>query len=296
MMVYLYTIRKNDNQYNLKSRAFILAITILFISGFLNGNQEINSTFFLLLYPIASFSIRGPKEGILWSLFLLSNLIIIYLNISYLYNLYSFIFFCCAFFMVSYLLFWYRKYELKIFEHMHKVNELKEQLELKNEELKKIATIDKLTKIFNRVKLDSTLEEELNRTQRFGHKFSIVLIDVDHFKSVNDTYGHQVGDTILFEIANLLKYYTRDTDTLGRWGGEEFMLICPETDEKGVLKLAKTLQKTIEQNEFSIIKNKTASFGVTTYKNADTIESIIKRADDALYISKENGRNQVNQL
>ncbi|WP_108060862.1 GGDEF domain-containing protein [Poseidonibacter lekithochrous] len=296
MMFFLYLIRLQTNKYTLKSRGFILAITILFISGFINGNQEINSTFFLLLYPIASFSIRGLKEGLVWTFSLLLILITIYTQMSFLYNVYSFIFFCIAYFMVSYLLYWYRHYELKIFTKMFQVNELKEELEEKNKELKRIAITDKLTNIYNRVKLDSKMEAEMNRAQRFGHGFSIIIIDIDYFKEVNDNYGHQIGDCVLIEMAGLLKSHVRNTDTLGRWGGEEFLIICPETKEEGVLKLANNLQKTIEENTFSTIGSKTASFGITTYINGDNTNSMLKRADDALYKAKTTGRNKVEIL
>lgn len=295
-MIFLFFIRLQSDKYTLKSRGFILAITILFISGFINGNQEINSTFFLLLYPIASFSIRGLKEGIIWTFTLLIILVSLYLQIPNSYNIYSFSFFCIAYFMVSYLLYWYRHYELKIFTKIYQVNELKKELEEKNKELKKIAITDKLTNVFNRLKLDSQMETEMNRVRRFGHGFSIIIIDIDYFKEVNDNYGHQVGDSVLMEMANLLKYYVRDTDTLGRWGGEEFLIICPETKEEGVLKLARNLQKCIEKNTFSTIGSKTASFGITTYIKGDSTSSMLKRADDALYKAKTTGRNKVEKL
>ncbi|WP_071625254.1 GGDEF domain-containing protein [Poseidonibacter lekithochrous] len=249
-----------------------------------------------MLYPIASFSIRGLKEGLVWTFSLLLILITIYTQMSFLYNVYSFIFFCIAYFMVSYLLYWYRHYELKIFTKMFQVNKLKEELEEKNKELKRIAITDKLTNIYNRVKLDSKMEAEMNRAQRFGHGFSIIIIDIDYFKEVNDNYGHQIGDCVLIEMANLLKSHVRNTDTLGRWGGEEFLIICPETKEEGVLKLANNLQKTIEENTFSTIGSKTASFGITTYINGDNTNSILKRADDALYKAKTTGRNKVEIL
>lgn len=296
MIFFLYLFRLKTDKYTLKSRGFILAITILFISGFINGNQEINSTFFLLLYPIASFSIRGIKEGIIWTFTLLFILINIYIQMSSLYNIYSFLFFCIAYFMVSYLLYWYRHYELKIFTKIFQVNELKEELEEKNKELKRIAVTDKLTNIYNRVKLDTVLEEEINRAQRFGHGFSLIIIDIDYFKEVNDNYGHQVGDIILVEIANILKYYIRNTDTLGRWGGEEFLIICPETKEDEVIKLANNLRKIVQENNFTTVGSKTASFGVTSYIKGDDTSSILKRADDALYKAKTTGRNKVEKL
>lgn len=198
--------------------------------------------------------------------------------------------------MISYLLYYYRYYELKIFEHMYEVHALKNELEKKNTILNAIATTDKLTGIANRNKLDHVLEEEYQRTLRFGHPFSILIMDIDHFKKVNDTHGHQTGDQVLVEMANLLKEYIRDTDTVGRWGGEEFMVICPETDEKGIAILAHTLKEHIEKYAFSIVHHQTASFGLSTYMSKDTISLLIEKADKALYKAKKNGRNQIQQF
>jgi diguanylate cyclase (GGDEF)-like protein len=179
---------------------------------------------------------------------------------------------------------------------MYEVHELKNELEKKNTILKALATTDKLTGIANRNKLDHILEEEYQRTLRFGHPFSILIMDIDYFKKVNDTYGHQTGDQVLKEMASLLNYYIRDTDTVGRWGGEEFMVICPQTNEEGISVLASTLKEKIEEHPFSIVENQTASFGLSTYCPRDDIHSLIQKADKALYRAKKNGRNQVQQL
>lgn len=159
--------------------------------------------------------------------------------------------------------------------------------------IEKISQTDKLTQINNRVKLDDVLDMELARSNRYKNSFSVILLDIDKFKSVNDTYGHQVGDTVLVQTAQLLSKHLRKTDTLGRWGGEEFMIICSQTDEKGALNLAEALRSAMEKFEFDIVKNKTASFGVSEYKIGEDIDELLKRCDDALYQSKENGRNKV---
>ena len=164
------------------------------------------------------------------------------------------------------------------------------------EQFKKLAVTDKLTGLNNRAKLDEILQEEINRSQRYGHRFGLVLMDFDYFKSINDTYGHQVGDDALIEIAKLITDHLRSSDTAVRWGGEEFIIIYLDVDREAVLTLAEDLRQKIETHLFKTVGTKTASLGVTIYKPDDTIDSIIKRADSALYRAKENGRNRIEYL
>ncbi|MCY6369349.1 GGDEF domain-containing protein [Clostridium ganghwense] len=174
--------------------------------------------------------------------------------------------------------------------------ELKEktlQIEKMNEKLKAISIKDGLTNIYNRRKLDEILECEYNRAKRYCREFSIILLDLDWFKSVNDTYGHNVGDKVLIETCKILKNNIRNSDMVGRWGGEEFLIICPDTTMQQALHMAERLRKAIETYKFSVVNKRTGSFGVATYKNRDTIESLINRADKGLYKAKENGRNRV---
>lgn len=161
------------------------------------------------------------------------------------------------------------------------------------EKLESLAVTDSLTGIYNRTKLDEILQSELDRSKRFKHSFSFMLIDIDYFKMINDTYGHQVGDEFLIEFTNLINNNSRSTDIFFRWGGEEFVMICPEVDKENILKHAQKLRKTIELHKFKTIGNKTVSMGVTLSKNDDTIESLVNRADEALYLAKNSGRNQI---
>lgn len=300
-ILYLLRNSRKTTNYVFNSRVFMILIAILFIIGFLDGSQEINSTFFILLYPIASFSIRGPKEGILWSFVLLSILVSIFYLFFLHYNGYSFLFFCIAYLMISYLLYFYRYYEMRAFQNINEeleniVIERTKELEISNKELEKLATTDVLTKLFNRVKLNESLENEINRANRGHYFFGVIILDIDLFKSTNDTYGHNVGDKVLEEFAHILKTQIRVTDIVGRWGGEEFVIICPQTNIQGVHRLAEQLRYSIEINDFSTVGKKTASFGITLFKKKDSIQSIIARADEALYIAKENGRNKVESI
>ncbi|WP_320035749.1 diguanylate cyclase [Halarcobacter sp.] len=166
-------------------------------------------------------------------------------------------------------------------------------IEEKNKALEKLATTDKLTNLYNRRKIEELLELEINRNERFGHYFGLAIIDIDKFKEVNDTFGHQAGDKVLEELASILNTNRRKTDFVGRYGGEEFVIICPESDLEGTLKLMETIKNKISEYPFYRVKHKTASFGVTISKKGDTVKSILNRADIALYDAKNAGRDRI---
>jgi len=152
---------------------------------------------------------------------------------------------------------------------------------------------DSLTQLYNRYKINETLDSELVRFERYNRPFSLIIIDIDHFKAVNDSYGHQVGDDVLVKVAKVIKSHIRATDIVGRWGGEEFLMICPETDLTSSSKLAEKIRLQIATYDFPVVGNKTASFGVACVNKNESKESLIKRADMALYKAKEEGRNKV---
>lgn len=165
-----------------------------------------------------------------------------------------------------------------------------------NKKLKELSITDNLTQLYNRNKLDEILALEVNRANRYATTFGVIIMDVDYFKSINDVHGHQTGDTVLKEFAHILQSNSRSTDTVGRWGGEEFLIICSQTDMEGTLLAAHHLKKTIASYSFSTVGHKTASFGVSTYALGEDVKDLIKRADDALYHAKNNGRNRVESL
>lgn len=190
------------------------------------------------------------------------------------------------------MMYWNRKLSKAKQQTQTALNELSET----QKKLELLAITDRLTGLYNRVKLDEAVQEELNKSDRLGHPLGIVLLDIDHFKNVNDVHGHQVGDQVLIAMANLLKSNIRKTDTLGRWGGEEFLILCPGTDSKGLVKFTETLRKNIDHHDFPVVKHKTASFGATLYQKNDTINQMIDRADKALYQAKAKGRNKTEIL
>lgn len=159
--------------------------------------------------------------------------------------------------------------------------------------IEKLSQTDKLTQLYNRVKLDEYLEDEFNRYKRGDYTFSIMLIDVDKFKDVNDTHGHQVGDKVLIEMAEVLKKKCRKTDIVGRWGGEEFMVICSNTDIHGATTFAENIREAVQEFDFHVVGEKTVSIGVCEVNKEDTFTTIMQRADINLYKAKEEGRNRV---
>ena len=160
--------------------------------------------------------------------------------------------------------------------------------------IEELSIKDQLTQIANRHYLETSFKKELDRTKRYNGMFSVILADVDHFKLVNDSYGHDVGDDVLIQIASILKNNTRATDIVGRWGGEEFLIICPESSAQEAEVVAENLRVKIENFSFDVIGRKSCSFGVSEFKSSDEdSKEVIKRADNALYIAKNEGRNRV---
>lgn len=157
------------------------------------------------------------------------------------------------------------------------------------------ATTDALTGLANRLKFNQVLANEVLRSERYKTSLSLVLYDIDHFKRVNDMYGHQVGDKVLVELSRVVAGRIRTNDLLARWGGEEFMLLTPGCDGGVAYQAAEKLRVAIESVMFDQVGMVTCSFGVAEYLEGDTIETFIGRVDEAMYKAKINGRNRVEQ-
>lgn len=172
-----------------------------------------------------------------------------------------------------------------------------QQAKADQEKLERLANLDSLTGLYNRRVILHRLDERIKYVRRYGEELSLIMLDIDHFKKVNDQYGHLIGDGVLEGIAVLVQQNIRDTDVVGRYGGEEFIIILLKTGLPSAVDVAERIRKAIEAaemkdsegNVFSV----TVSEGVSSYKPAEDERSLISRADDALYRAKENGRNRV---
>jgi diguanylate cyclase (GGDEF)-like protein len=163
-------------------------------------------------------------------------------------------------------------------------------------ELEKTAHIDTLTQVANRRLAEMTLQAKFNEMNRYNLTLGLLFIDIDYFKKINDEYGHDVGDRVLQMVATTLSENTRESDVVGRWGGEEFIVILPHTNKEELFSTAERLRKTIEESVLDIGTKKirvTISVGGTTARPNDTIETLVKRADQLMYQSKASGRNRV---
>ncbi|MET0068049.1 MAG: sensor domain-containing diguanylate cyclase [Candidatus Thiodiazotropha sp.] len=167
-----------------------------------------------------------------------------------------------------------------------------QELERANERLEVLAEQDQLTGLHNRFRLDRIFAHEIKRSMRYGHGFSVIMLDIDHFKRVNDAFGHQAGDQVLVSVAAMIRSHLRTTDQAGRWGGEEFMVVCPETDAAAAFQVAEKLRMAIGTDTHPRVGHLSISLGVADYREGDTLDSLTRRADEALYRAKGNGRNR----
>lgn len=187
---------------------------------------------------------------------------------------------------------------LTITPKFNEMNEIREctavARNITNEKIiEKISITDELTQIYNRRKIEDILRKEEERAKRHNQTFSVIFLDIDKFKTINDTFGHSSGDDVLVQLAATLKTNLRETDFVGRWGGEEFIVVCTGTQQAGAFNLAQNLRGLIENTIFPVDSKVTISAGVAQYESNESISNLISRADTALYHAKELGRNRV---
>lgn len=167
------------------------------------------------------------------------------------------------------------------------------EVEKQKKSFEKIATTDKLTGIANRFQFDLLSHQAIKNAQRYGEPLSLIMFDIDWFKKINDTYGHDVGDEVLQNVTGLIRARVRESDIFARWGGEEFVIMLLNSDPVQAHNIAQTLRSCIDEHHFSTVGHLSASFGVTTLRSNDTAHSFFKRADNNLYLAKQGGRNRV---
>lgn len=178
--------------------------------------------------------------------------------------------------------------------------ELEEKIEQRTRELKKayermhlIANTDSLTQIHNRYSFLNAFNEELEKFKTSKIVFSLIMLDIDHFKDINDTFGHDIGDYAIVEMTKIVKEYLRESDIFGRVGGEEFMILLPYTSVEQAKNIAQRIRKEVDEYRFTSIEHMSVSQGVVQYKEAESANAMLKRVDIALYEAKTRGRNMV---
>ena len=175
-----------------------------------------------------------------------------------------------------------------------KISEKTRKLQIALQKMEKCATVDPLTGAFNRRKFNELIENAIYNTQRDNNALSLFFFDIDHFKKINDNFGHDVGDTTLIEIVNISNKILRKTDFLVRWGGEEFLAILSNIDRKKACQIAERLRVAIELYDFpTIAANVTVSIGVVEYDIGESATKLVSRADELLYFAKDHGRNMI---
>lgn len=178
-----------------------------------------------------------------------------------------------------------------------KLKESNDRLLIAEEKLVQLSISDDLTGLLNRRGINQWIESELVRFSRSGSPFTLLLMDIDFFKTVNDSYGHRAGDYVLQQISEIISTSIRAQDSVGRWGGEEFLFALPDTDCKGGRKIAEKIRKIVENKKMlynNIDIRVTVSFGGCCMNKGITLDSCLELADKSLYKSKEEGRNRVN--
>lgn len=171
-------------------------------------------------------------------------------------------------------------------------HDISKRIEIEKE-LHSLATEDTLTGVYNRYSINKEMDVNIKKYELYEDIFSLLMLDIDYFKNVNDTYGHDVGDYVLKELCTTIKNMIRKTDIFGRWGGEEFLLILPNTNKDEAISIATKIRNIIENHKFDYIPKVTISIGVSAYNEKSRKEIFLKKVDDALYKAKSSGRNCV---
>lgn len=295
----LFALRQKKERIEMIATILLIAAFVLFLTIFLFAPMQSTrlSLFFLLV--ASAFYLKGLNTGIYWLIIVIASIGVIHfggwVQTGYsdldIIALYIYLF---SFYIIL------RLYESVKMSHMRSlidinsnledlVNRRTEELRREKELLKIASATDPLTQLCNRMKMEEVF---LSETAVAGRDFSLILMDLDHFKRVNDTHGHNIGDSFLKEVAALLKGTFRESDTIGRWGGEEFLIFLPRTPLKEAQMLAEQLRECFATFPFEHIGTQSASFGVAQRLSSEPLKSLIHRADNALYLAKKH-RNRV---
>jgi len=295
----LYCARSYKINYTFSSRIFITFMALPIYWNLLYNESSIESTILFIFLPIITIILRPLKEIIFFTILFGGSFVGIslmhvgaadftYMELFKLISMQVLI----SFFVVIYVQ-TNREYQEVISKQSQELQEANKNLEILYKDKELEASTDHLTGLNNRAALMTQLEYLYARYKRQKEIFSFIIMDVDKFKSINDTYGHQKGDEVLKEIAKLSLECIREVDTAARYGGEEFVILLPQTNVVSATHIAERLRKSLEEKLVIEEKSVTASFGVVEIEEGMTIDTLISRADKALYEAKETGRNKV---
>jgi len=204
--------------------------------------------------------------------------------------------FLSSFMTIGFALFAYRRIQKLEFEIINR-RRLEKKLQESQEKYKNLSITDDLTRLFNSRYFYKKLEEEIDRVMRYKQPLSLLLVDLDDFKNINDKYGHLIGDKVLKMAGRVIKDFLRKTDTAYRYGGEEFTVLLPETEVEAAMNVAERIRQGFETQDLSLIINEnlhiSVSIGAAQFQPGELMEAFVKRADDALYVAKQKGKNRV---
>lgn len=291
--IYSLIVKKNIN-FAANCSTFLF-FTFLIVFSYINKNENFGLVW-TLCFPLFVIPIQGVKKG--FNIILLYYVVLFPLAYSGIgewnngfWSSTAFLRFVIASFIFSYVSFFYESTSTTTLKAILNIKE-KEKIYLKK--LESLSITDQLTGLYNRRYFDEQLKVEKDKIIRYKTKMCLIMIDIDHFKEVNDQFGHQAGDNVLVEFSQLLHTQLRNSDILARWGGEEFMILLPEIELSNAKIIAEKLKKLISEHAFSHKKPLTASFGVTEIQPISSSKIIaLKNVDTALYKAKSEGRNRV---
>ncbi|MEA2090774.1 MAG: diguanylate cyclase [Campylobacterota bacterium] len=286
-IINIYFLKKTD-RLGISAKALLFSIYIMTLIIFVDGGLGNTGNLWLLFIPLFTMLLLDQSESarylIAYMLIVAAILIMSYFEmISLKYSTIELRQTLVVFTVLIYLTF----YNEQLKKHFH------QEIQENNEMLQRISKTDHLTGLANRLHTTKFLEDEYERSQRYDRATSLIMVDIDHFKTINDNYGHLKGDDVLIKIADIFKQHIRQNDLAGRWGGEEFLIICPETTLEGAKALAEKFRVQIEQTDYGLKEAVTGSFGVVQYQKGDSLKKFILQADDFLYKAKGEGRNRV---
>ncbi len=283
---------------NLKLAAVIsnsMVFVFLLAFSYLNKSESF-SLAWTFTFPLFTIPLLGLKQGFrVIILFYLALLPIVYLGIGQWdyghWDQVSFLRFILITSIITFIAYFYESSSKKAFAAIANSRKKEQRYML---ELETHSYTDQLTQLYNRRYFEDQFEVEYNKIERYKNTFCLVMVDIDHFKSINDTLGHQVGDQVLQEFSHLLGRLTRASDILSRWGGEEFMLLLPNSDQDSAKLIAEKLRKATRLHQFTSRITMTISLGlVEVSSNHLRKRDIMNRVDQALYEAKTTGRNRL---